>query len=186
MFYLNVQRSAFNSMFDVQDPSAVDGSGNGYLKSVCDYVHLNPVRAGLLGPEQPLEDYPWSSYGLYVRDTSPRPMWLRVDRLMGEWGIRWDVPDVGGQFSAVMEARRRAEAREEYEPVTRMWCYGSEPFRQEMLQHIEQQQGRWHYGGGSRRIGPSQGRTACESNSNRGYFESGRLNSRYPRCAFST
>jgi hypothetical protein len=23
----------------------VDGSGNGYIKSVCDYVHLNPVRA---------------------------------------------------------------------------------------------------------------------------------------------
>jgi putative transposase len=23
----------------------VDGSGTGYLKSVCDYVHLNPVRA---------------------------------------------------------------------------------------------------------------------------------------------
>ena len=26
----------------------VDGSGSGYLKTVCDYVHLNPVRAGLL------------------------------------------------------------------------------------------------------------------------------------------
>jgi REP element-mobilizing transposase RayT len=23
----------------------VDGSGNGYLRTVCDYVHLNPVRA---------------------------------------------------------------------------------------------------------------------------------------------
>ena len=30
----------------------VDGSGNGYLKSVCDYVHLNPVRAGLITPER--------------------------------------------------------------------------------------------------------------------------------------
>jgi hypothetical protein len=40
----------------------VDGSGSGYLKSVCDYVHLNPVRAGLIGPEQPLESYLWSSY----------------------------------------------------------------------------------------------------------------------------
>jgi hypothetical protein len=29
----------------------VDGSGDGYLKTVCDYVHLNPVRAGLLGAE---------------------------------------------------------------------------------------------------------------------------------------
>src|SRR6184192_1365000 len=26
----------------------VEGSGNGYLKIVCDYVHLNPVRAKLL------------------------------------------------------------------------------------------------------------------------------------------
>src|SRR5207248_10248565 len=26
----------------------VDSSGNGYLKSVCDYVHLNPVRAELI------------------------------------------------------------------------------------------------------------------------------------------
>jgi len=30
----------------------VDGSGTGYLKSACDYVHLNPVRAGLLSAEQ--------------------------------------------------------------------------------------------------------------------------------------
>ena len=27
---------------------SVDGSGNGYLRTVCDYVHLNPVRAKLL------------------------------------------------------------------------------------------------------------------------------------------
>ena len=26
----------------------VDGSGDGYLKTVCDYVHLNPARAQLL------------------------------------------------------------------------------------------------------------------------------------------
>src|SRR5882672_4442583 len=38
----------------------VDGSGSGYLKSVCDYVHLNPVRAKLLKPEQKLEEYVWS------------------------------------------------------------------------------------------------------------------------------
>ena len=26
----------------------VDGSGGGYLKRVCDYVDLNPVRAGVI------------------------------------------------------------------------------------------------------------------------------------------
>jgi len=44
----------------------VDGSGNGYLKTVCDYVHLNPVRARLLRVSQPLESYRWSSYGHYL------------------------------------------------------------------------------------------------------------------------
>ena len=41
----------------------VDGGGTGYLRTVCEYVHLNPVRAKLLTPEQPLRDYRWSSFG---------------------------------------------------------------------------------------------------------------------------
>jgi len=28
----------------------VDGSGDAYLRTACDYVHLNPVRAKLLRP----------------------------------------------------------------------------------------------------------------------------------------
>src|SRR5579864_2065499 len=35
----------------------VDGSGNGYLKSLCDYVHLNPARARLLPPAERLTHY---------------------------------------------------------------------------------------------------------------------------------
>ena len=41
----------------------VDGSGSGYLRTVCDYVHLNPVRAKLIGTATPLEGFAWSSYG---------------------------------------------------------------------------------------------------------------------------
>jgi len=26
----------------------VEGSGNGHLKTACDYAHLNPARAGLI------------------------------------------------------------------------------------------------------------------------------------------
>jgi hypothetical protein len=43
----------------------VDGSATGYLKAVCDYVHLNPVRAKLLRPEQRLSEYRWSSWPEY-------------------------------------------------------------------------------------------------------------------------
>src|SRR2546422_6417108 len=62
----------------------VDGSGNGYLRTVCDYVHLNPVRAKLLQPEEPLQKFGWSSYPEYLKRAAKRPEWLRVDRVLGE------------------------------------------------------------------------------------------------------
>jgi len=45
----------------------VEASGNGYLQTVCDYVHLNPVRAGLLADGQALESFAWSSYADYIK-----------------------------------------------------------------------------------------------------------------------
>src|SRR5437899_3858149 len=45
----------------------VDGSGSGYLRTVCDYVHLNPARAKLLKPEEPLRSYRWSSWPEYLK-----------------------------------------------------------------------------------------------------------------------
>jgi putative transposase len=51
----------------------VDGSGNFYLKSVCDYVHLNPVHARLLRPEESLESYVWSSYHQYLKASGGDP-----------------------------------------------------------------------------------------------------------------
>jgi REP element-mobilizing transposase RayT len=123
----------------------IEGSGNGYLKTACDYVHLNPVRAGLLRLEQPLETYPWSSFPLYVAERA-RPGWLRIDRLLGEWGIRWDEPGAGRRFAAAVEARRQAESEQEFKPLRRGWCFGSEGFRADMLKYIEQQKGTWHYG----------------------------------------
>src|SRR5947207_12585157 len=62
----------------------VDGSGNGYLKSVCDYVHLNPVRAKLLRAEDALRVYPWSSWPEFLKSTRQRWPGLRVERLLGE------------------------------------------------------------------------------------------------------
>lgn len=60
----------------------VEGSGDGYLRTACDYVHLNPVRADLLAPEDRLLAYFWSSFPLYLAaDSQHRPQWLRVDRL---------------------------------------------------------------------------------------------------------
>ena len=84
----------------------VDGSGNGYLKTVCDYVHLNPARAKLLGAEQSLKVFPWSSYPDYLKAAAKRPGWLRVNRLLGEHRIAKDSAVGRAQFEDRMEQRR--------------------------------------------------------------------------------
>jgi hypothetical protein len=101
---------------------------------VCDYAHLNPVRAGLIPPEAALQAYRWSSYPAYLQEPARRPAWLRVDRLFGEWGIPLDSPAGREQFAGQMEARRRAEGTGEFEP--KGWCLGSEEFRQELLAQV--------------------------------------------------
>jgi putative transposase len=88
----------------------VDGSGNGYLRTVCDYVHLNPVRArDCCQPGQRLLEYPWSSFGGYLAAPPHRPAWLRVDRLLGEHGIARDTVAGRREFEQRLEARRAAE-----------------------------------------------------------------------------
>jgi REP element-mobilizing transposase RayT len=84
----------------------VEGSGNGYLKTVCDCVHLNPARAKGLAPGQPLSDFGWSSYLQYWAAPSRRASWLRVDRLLGEWGIPKDSTAGRRVFEQRMEWRR--------------------------------------------------------------------------------
>src|SRR5579863_4084362 len=87
----------------------VEGSGTGYFKSVCDYVHLNPARAGLLKPEQPLAAYEWSSWPEYLKRPAQRRPWLRGDRLLGEWGIQADNAAGRRRLEQGLEQRREGE-----------------------------------------------------------------------------
>jgi REP element-mobilizing transposase RayT len=85
---LNRRHKLFGHVFSGRYKALlVDGSGDGYLKTVCDYVHLNPARARLLAPDEPLSAYPWSSYPWYGAARAHRPGWLRVDRLLAEHRI---------------------------------------------------------------------------------------------------
>jgi hypothetical protein len=124
----------------------VDGSGTGYLRTVCDYVHLNPVRAGMLKPEEPLEVFRWSSYGEYLKGPGQRPAWLRVDRLLGEKGIPGDTGAGRKQFAALTEKRRAEESGADYEQLRRDWVLGSEEFRRELLAAVAGRVGPSHYG----------------------------------------
>ena len=124
---------------------AVDGSGNGYLKTVCDYVHLNPARAKLLGVGESLKGFAWSSYPDYLKAPAKRPGWLRVNRLLGEHGIPKDSAVGRAQFEAQMEQGRTAEDSRAYRPIRRGWCFGEKAFRKELLEQVAQRVGEHHY-----------------------------------------
>jgi len=123
----------------------VDGSGTGYFKTVCDYVHLNPVRAKLLLPPKPLSAYAWSSWPEYLKSPPARWPWLRVDRLLGEYGIPKDSAAGRRHLVAQVERRRAAEAGSDYQQVRRGWCLGGEAFRQELLAQMSERVGENHY-----------------------------------------
>jgi REP element-mobilizing transposase RayT len=124
----------------------VDGSGTGYLRSVCDYVHLNPARAKIIAAEARLESFVWSSYPAYLQSTRQRPKWLRVDRLLGDKGIARDSASGRRELARQMELRRRQEQTSEYGSVRRGWCLGGEAFRQDLLAAAAERVGSSHYG----------------------------------------
>ncbi|MBI4327935.1 MAG: transposase [Chloroflexi bacterium] len=123
----------------------VDGHQEGYFKAACEYVHLNPVRAKLLKPEQPLREYRWSSFSDYLQPPNRRAPWVRVDRLLG--GMRIFQDSVAGrqEFERQLEARRLSETDSDWKDFRRGWYFGDETFRQELLAQVAEGSGPSHY-----------------------------------------
>jgi REP element-mobilizing transposase RayT len=142
----NRRHKLFGHLFSGRYKSLLVGGEGGYLRTVCDYVHLNPVRAKLLRPEEPLRGYRWSSFPAYLKAPSKRPTWLSVERLLGEQGIRKDSGAGRRQFERQMEERRGQEPEGDFKTIRRGWCFGDEPFRQELLGRMTEKVGAYHYG----------------------------------------
>jgi len=145
---LNHRHRLFGHVFSGRyKAQLVEGSGNGYLRTACDYVHLNPVRAGILKAEERLLAYPWSSLPAYLAAPEHRPQWVRVDRLLGEHGLQEDTAASREEFERRMEARRLAETDPEAQKVLRRgWCLGSKEFKSQMLEKVEGRLGEHHAG----------------------------------------
>ena len=72
----NRRYKLFGHLFSGRYKSLIlDGSGSGYLKSVGDYVHLNPARAKLVVADAPSKSFAWSSWPAYLLARSKRPAW---------------------------------------------------------------------------------------------------------------
>ena len=124
----------------------VDHSGGGYLRTVCEYVHLNPARAKLLAPRQALSAYTWSSWPAYLRAPAKRPEWLRVDRVLGEAGISKDSAAGRRELERQIEVRRGTEQVAAYKPIRRGWFFGENALKRELLGQMSERLGAEHYG----------------------------------------
>src|SRR5437870_10748112 len=114
----------------------IDGATPGYLRTVCDYVHLNPARAKLLGKRERLQKYRWSSYPSYLRGRQNREAWLCCDRLLGEHGLLKDSPRSRLEFARKMEHRRVEPNDPSAKQIRRGWSFGAQDFIARLLDRM--------------------------------------------------
>lgn len=112
----------------------VDAGTGDYFATVCDYIHLNPLRAGLLREGKRLGDYAWSSFPLHCLAASRRPEWLEVSRVLAAHGEN-DTPNGRRRFRTALEKRASSERRTSaassavWRSVREAWAIGSDDFR---------------------------------------------------------
>ena len=119
---------------------------HGYVGTVLDYLHLNPVRAGIVGRRtgKSLLDYRWSSLtGAYLCSPRERPQWANVEMAFSVFGLK-DSGAGRRQFLERLEVRGREEptrtcgaklpeGQSLQSTLRRGWYFGSQGFRERLL-----------------------------------------------------
>jgi REP element-mobilizing transposase RayT len=112
----------------------VDPEERNYLVTLSDYIHLNPVRAGLLKEGEKLVSYRWSSYPAYAKGGAISPWWLKRETVLGELGLD---DAAGGRRRYAERMWERAREADHSGQEERGWCLGGESFRKRMLVLID-------------------------------------------------
>jgi len=154
----NVRHRAWGRVFgDRYKAVLVEGREGFYYETLMDYIHLNPVRAGLarVAQGESILDYRWSSLAMgYALPPRRRPPWLAA----AEGLVVFGFPETtAGRRRMVERLERRAleegKARAGVVPVSgevdarsshlrRGWYWGSQSFADKMLKLAEKTLGR--------------------------------------------
>lgn len=115
----------------------VEAEAGDYFATVADYIHLNPLRAGLLRGTRRLGEYIWGSFPLLYGAPQSRPEWLEASRVLAAYGER-DTPLGRRRYRLTMEKRVRQERRNPQsfsaarQSLREGWIIGSEDFLRRM------------------------------------------------------
>jgi len=125
--------------------------GDLYMRTLFDYIHLNPVRAKLVPSEAlpGLLDYPWSSLAKgYTLAPKARPSWLAAGQGLALFRYDDRVAD-RRRFVERLEARMNEEVREQcgfselegqtlQSTLRKGWYWGGESFKESLLGRLDQ------------------------------------------------
>ena len=105
----------------------------GALGMVCDYIHLNPVRAGIVSLEA-LACYRFSSYW-FLRHPGERPPFLRVESALAEAGITSDNSAGWTAYEQRLKAEmdRGGDPLRKYLHLDHGWAIGSDAFKAALI-----------------------------------------------------
>ena len=104
------------------------------LGALCHYIHLNPVRAGILDVEQ-LGLWPWSSYR-WLQHPDKRADWFRPGPALESAGSLADTPagrNCYQDYLRWLSAETIAQQHLGFDRMSRGWALGSQDFKQELM-----------------------------------------------------
>ena len=126
---------------------AVQHQEGPYFRQLIDYVHLNPVRAGLVDKGEGFDAYEWSSLREYRKPPSKRFEWMETRRSMDRLQIK-DTPAGRRNYLERLEAltdwsksneagRVLWEGQSLQSTLKRGWYFGEQAFRNRLLEMLE-------------------------------------------------
>jgi putative transposase len=105
---INVRHKLWGHVFGGRYKAILVEAGNCYW-AVLDYIHLNPVRAGLVNARDGMESYPWSSLAQYLLSPGKRFGWMEAARALEVTGCK-DTASGRRKFLRLLEERVDWEA----------------------------------------------------------------------------
>ena len=125
---------------------AIPVGEGGYLTRLIHYIHLNPVRAGMVKKKDGIETYPWSSLADYMLPPRKRRPWVEVTQSLEHVG-KPDTADGRRRFLALTESFVDWKAPESsgvsddegqslQATLRRGWYFGTEEFREKLLERL--------------------------------------------------
>jgi putative transposase len=149
---INTRHELWGHLFGGRYKSILVEPGNCFW-ALLDYIHLNPVRAGIVAEKDGLESYVWSSLPHYLEPARKRPSWVETtmgfevsgcpDTVSGrreflrllEQRVDWRNPRLAGTTFPEDDGKPHLAL---YSSLRRGWFFGSENFREKLLKMLSQ------------------------------------------------